>query len=373
VAELGRLPWELLYDDQLKRFLQRGDSRWLLARALEGAEPCPPLTVSLPLRILVVMAALADRPLDIEREKATITAALAGQAFQVEYLENATLKSLRTALLNTSPHIVHWIGHGDLDAEGREGVLLFEGPNDTAVPTPGDVLAECLRDAYVRLAVLNGCETGRIPEDPLAGVATALVRAGLPAVVAMQRPILDDSAIQFSEAFYERLAAGAPVDAALSEGRLALFTQDQESFEWAVPVLYLLPPDGRIFEIEQNEPPTDPVQADQAAETARPARASLPYRVERLLGWRPVGVPVGDLLAAVGCLHGGLFMALTSLVLAGRADVEPLWLFLLLAGLLPLSAGLALASAWRRPRLRVPWLFLAAFAALLTLVFGFSR
>jgi CHAT domain-containing protein len=194
------------------------------------------------------MAGPADRPpLDLERERATIAKALVGKAFQVEYLERATLKSLRIALLETSPHVVHWIGHGDLAAEVREGELLFEEEDRNAVPVPGAVLAEYFRDTYVRLVVLNGCETGRIPEDPLAGVATALVRAGLPAVIAMQRPVLDDSAIRFSEALYTRLAAGDPVDVALSEARLALFTQDQESLEWAIPVLHLRSPDGRIF------------------------------------------------------------------------------------------------------------------------------
>ncbi|HSN87195.1 MAG TPA: SUMF1/EgtB/PvdO family nonheme iron enzyme, partial [Thermoanaerobaculia bacterium] len=98
---------------------------------------------------------------------------------------------------------------------------------------------------------LNACETGRTPDgadhDPFAGVATALVLGGVPAVIAMQLPIADEAAITFSRTVYDRLAAGDPVDAAVAEGRQALYAASRDTVEWAIPVLFTRIPDGRIF------------------------------------------------------------------------------------------------------------------------------
>ena len=79
-----------------------------------------------------------------------------------------------------------------------------------ADPVSGETLVTLLKDlTSLRLVFLNACETARAARedglDPFAGVATALVRAGLPAVVAMQRPISDAASIAFSRAVHLRL------------------------------------------------------------------------------------------------------------------------------------------------------------------------
>ncbi len=105
----------------------------------------------------------------------------------------------------------------------------------------------------LRLVVLNACDTARLPRrdglDVFSGTAAALVLAGFPAVLAMQFPISDEAAIRFAEAFYAALAAGDPVEAALVEGRQAIFDLDRRrgGFEWATPVLYLRVQDGDLF------------------------------------------------------------------------------------------------------------------------------
>ena len=45
---------------------------------------------------------------------------------------------------------------------------------------------------------------------------------GMPAVVAMRGPVPDIAAVAFSRTFYQRLAAGDPIEAAVTEGRLAI-------------------------------------------------------------------------------------------------------------------------------------------------------
>ena len=85
--------------------------------------------------------------------------------------------------------------------------------------------------------------------EPFFRIATSLVRAGLPAVVAMQFEITDPAAIAFSHAFYRRLASTGDVDTATTEGRLAIRRQDRGSLEWITPVLLQRGYDGRLFKV----------------------------------------------------------------------------------------------------------------------------
>ncbi|MGH7490686.1 MAG: CHAT domain-containing protein [bacterium] len=105
-----------------------------------------------------------------------------------------------------------------------------------------------MRDrSSLRLVFLNACLTARASSaGPYAGLATALLRAGIPAVVAMQFPISDAAAIAFSRAFYRRLAASDTVDAAVTEGRLAIHRLGRG--EWATPVLFERLTTGRLFQ-----------------------------------------------------------------------------------------------------------------------------
>lgn len=114
----------------------------------------------------------------------------------------------------------------------------------------GDEFAAWLADEPLRLVFLNACNTGttnvRSGAHPFAGIATALIRERVPAVVAMQFPISDQAAIAFAQTFYERIAQGFPVDAAVAEGRKVLYSSKHS--EWATPVLYMRSRDGMLFE-----------------------------------------------------------------------------------------------------------------------------
>jgi hypothetical protein len=98
------------------------------------------------------------------------------------------------------------------------------------------------------LVVLNACDTSRIgPSQPFAALAPALLRAGLPSVLAMQRPILDEAAVRFSDAFYRRLCAGDPVDSAVTEARMALARRRSTANAWPIPALFMRTSDGDLF------------------------------------------------------------------------------------------------------------------------------
>src|SRR4029450_1041087 len=105
-------------------------------------------------------------------------------------------------------HSVHFIGHGAV-VDGR-GCLRLD--KDAMEPDWVDEgwLRELFRNCRsVKLVVLNSCR-GAEPSSSRAfsGVAPQLVLGGVPAVVAMQFPITDDEAVQFTHAFYHALFQG---------------------------------------------------------------------------------------------------------------------------------------------------------------------
>ena len=101
----------------------------------------------------------------------------------------------------------------------------------------------------LRLALLNSCEGARGSEhDVFSSTAAILVRRGLPAVVAMQYEITDRAAVEFARSFYEALAEGLPVDAAVAEARKSISLAVTNTVEWGTPVLYMRAPQGAIFQ-----------------------------------------------------------------------------------------------------------------------------
>ncbi len=254
------LPWELLYQEETDDALSLS-RRSPLVRYLDVPQPVQPIPLPGALRVLVVISApLGLAPLDLERERQAIGQAWGQQGgVEVSFLPRATPSALRKALLEAPFHVLHFMGHGGFDAESGEGVVYFENADGSAHPTSGRSLVTQLKDFdSLGLVFLNACETARAPDgragNPFSGVAGALVRGGLPAVVAMQFPISDRAAIHFSSAFYRRLAAGDSVDEALTEGRQAVHAAEPESMEWGTPVLFVRVPDGTVFQRPARSP-----------------------------------------------------------------------------------------------------------------------
>jgi hypothetical protein len=254
VPELSSLPWEYLYNPALNRFLGL-DVETPLIRFLDLPERVEPLLITPPLRILVMISSPIDYPrLDVEREWARLHEALADLErlglVALDRLPEARLDLLQRHLRRGEYHILHFIGHGGFDTRVQDGVLMLEDEDGRGRPLSGQDLGTMIHGHRpMRMAVLNACEGARPSRtDPFAGVAQSLIQQGLAAVVAMQFEITDDAAIVFAREFYEALADGYPVDAALVEARKAIFAQDN-GLEWGTPVLYLRAPDGRIFDV----------------------------------------------------------------------------------------------------------------------------
>lgn len=280
IAGLAELPWEYLFSPEQGGFLGLQRKTPILRHMrlpLPGSRP----PRARPIRVLTVLSQpLAMANLSLEEEAGKIAAALSAlSGVEVVPLHNPTIETLRETLLRQDFQILHFMGHGGFEERSGQGVLFFTGAHGECVPVSGSLLATHLAGMdSLRLIFLNACETARSnTAAPFAGMATALLRAGLPAVIAMQRPIQDDSALEFSRIVYRRLAAGDPIDAAVTEGRLAIFRGHGELPEWGTPVLFSRAEDGRIFAAESTE--EQPILAQPILPMASPAPAGTLQRV----------------------------------------------------------------------------------------------
>jgi hypothetical protein len=253
VPHLAGLPWEYLYDAEGRGFLALS-GRTPVVRYLELSEGLNTLHVEPPLRVLAVISTprgyreLAEADEEWRRLVAALKPLLQSRLIEVERLERPTPAALERRLRTGKPiHVLHFVGHGGFSDLRGEGVLIFEDEDGKGLPVGGPSLAYLLQDhPSLRLAMLNACNGARASQnDTFAGTAQTLVQHGVPAVIAMQAEVMDETACSFAEKFYQALAAGLPVDACIGEVRRALAAERNP--EWGTPVLYLRATDGRLF------------------------------------------------------------------------------------------------------------------------------
>jgi len=255
--ELAALPWEFLYDPNLAEYVCLS-SNTPIVRYLELPQPPQPLTVTPPLRILGMIADPKDLAnLDVDTEKLRVEKATqdlrAKGSVELTWLPGQTWQDLQRAMRHGPWHIFHFIGHGDFDARTEEGLIALVDNAGKADYLSATSLGRLLADhRSLRLVILNSCEGARgSTQDVFSSTSAILVRRGIPAVLAMQYEITDRAAIELSRAFYEALADGMPVDAAVSEARKAISLGVENSVEWGTPVLYMRSPDGVLFDLVQ--------------------------------------------------------------------------------------------------------------------------
>ncbi len=286
LAELASLPWELIYNDVTRKALGRSKFTPVI-RSLDVAQSVEMLPFAPPLRVLVVLANPTDtHPLDLDGEKRRVVETLeALDDVEVTVLEHATEAALYDALDTGQYHVLHYMGHGGF-SDRRGGVLMFEDAHGRSAPLSAAELGDDLAERRsMRLVFLNACDTGRASTqagaDPFTGVASALVAAGIPAVVAMQVPVADTAALAFADKFYAMIAQGEPVDAAVAVGRRAIWRTNETSMEWATPVLFMRTADGHLFGSPQADPLPLAADPPPAPAPRAPAVAEPPPSVAR--------------------------------------------------------------------------------------------
>src|SRR5579885_818383 len=289
--EFVRYPWELLHNDE--HFLLASGVFTLTRAILRPDSPSEStLPVYPPLRLLYIGASPVDcPPLETERSFEALERGLSrlidDGLLLIDRLDPPTFDELVRYLSTvggannfedqetTVPcYAIHFDGHGaygrlcpaeDCDALNDANAqrcrecdaslknvrpqtyLCFcddEGRN-RLIDTQS--LRELLVSSDVRLAVFSACETATIagggrPEEKRRAVvdatlATALLMAQVPAVVAMPFSLQDDLSPTFMYHFYDDLANGRTLESALSRARQAMLPLSK-AHGWFVPVLY---------------------------------------------------------------------------------------------------------------------------------------
>lgn len=277
---LATLPWEYLFDATSNRFLILARETPIV-RYLALPQGEAPLQAPRPLRLLAMMADANDLwpRLNVAAEKARLEAALAElvqrRELEITWLEQATLRALQGTLRRDAYHLFHFIGHGWFDAATQSNGLILENDQGGGEKVDATRLGVLLHNhPSLRLAFLNACEGARLVEGQIfQGVAQHLVQQGLPAVIAMQFPVSDGAAITLAHEFYGALADHYPVDAALTEARVALFGQSS-MMEWGTPVLFMRAPDGNLWQAEEEEAMSKQEQRPQQIDTGGAAYIS---------------------------------------------------------------------------------------------------
>jgi tetratricopeptide (TPR) repeat protein len=263
------LPWELMRDGAGPVALGAGG----ISRSLPVAGEAQ--MVEVPggrLRVLMVISRPAGTE-DVEyqtvaRPLLERLEAVRGEV-DLSVLRPPTFDSLRQAVKQAADagvpfHVVHFDGHGAMPGRiggggavigGRqammsgpvEGVLAFEQPSGGSDHVGASKVAAVLAEGRVPVVVLNACQSGAVGKELEASVATALLKAGCAAVVAMAYSVYAVAAAEFMAAFYESLFAGVSVGQAVTAGRRRLFEHDGRPSrkgemplaDWLVPVHYL--------------------------------------------------------------------------------------------------------------------------------------
>jgi CHASE2 domain-containing sensor protein len=252
--EVSDLPWEYMYGKNLSISFLALDQNVSITRYIPFTKPSEPKEYRAPLKILVVIA----KPTDLQilntgdekksLKKSLLTLRLLRQV-KLSFCENATLEKLGTQIRSEKYDVLHYIGHGEFDKKKGEGLLLLEKEDGESHAVEAGAIAMNLQNSSIRLVILNSCEGAKGEKsNAFLGVAQALVKGGVPAVVAMQHKILDDIALLFSQAFYTSFLTNFSIDAAIADARHAIMNRVGLSRQdWGTPVLFMRADGAKIF------------------------------------------------------------------------------------------------------------------------------
>lgn len=414
--ELHTLGWERLYHkDGLESGPLATSARSPFSRyvAMRHSHPPPP-AVAGPVRILVIIAhpsgvpAHVLAPIDVAAEIDNFHSALAelpaGGAVQVTFMPGRSgVAADQRRILEQAGHIIvdgptsldriaarlrggydvlHFLGHGHFDHATSTATLHLEdasGGWDTVVDTKFTNMMHSLR-RRPRLVFLAACHSAtRTEHDALVGLAPKLVRANVPAVVAMQDEVSMDDARTLTRHFYANLLEHGIVDLALNQARSQLYQPD--SLDWGIPVLFTQLTDGRLFAPPDARPTTRHILDVVPRRTAAwLARALVLAGVVMLLScWLGVRAQRARELL-IGISEGDAFSYSTGELLAtGLMALPQLALYMLIGPFIglgierwavPILAAVAGATWWLHRRGHVRTLVVGLAVLLPVLAFG---
>lgn len=256
--DLHYIAWEVMHDGLVFLATQ---SDTPIVRTLHTAKQIDSLQVRGALRILFVSASPENKVALNTQETITEIRQLLGETITkkriiFDTLDNTTPSELYNAL-RKDYHILCFAGHGtpnEIYLDDGQGEINPENgqryPGDAISITAAD-LAQHLDGKPTRLVILTACRTSAQPNEssgPLANFAQALInQADVPAVVAMQTPISNLQANEFTAHLLSALSTYRPVDVAVVEARKTLIKKGNINRDVFAPVLWLQAENSQLF------------------------------------------------------------------------------------------------------------------------------
>jgi hypothetical protein len=175
----------------------------------------------------------------------------------ITVVEGATRAKLLHRIGREKFDIFHFFGHGALDANGMGQLVLEDLETGASEFISAEHVAIALAGKGVQLAILSACLSGAgRHSDDFGVVATALIVAGIPAVIANQYPIPYKSISPFVASIYSSLLQFGDIDRAVAEGRAVLSAgisstvhSTEATVEWGIPTLHRLTNARQLFKI----------------------------------------------------------------------------------------------------------------------------
>jgi len=235
--EIWALPWEMSRDENGTFLFASGRHTLLRYRSYaewnENNIPAEPLKP--PCRVLVATAQPSDyaNPEDRNVPPGLIPVASQTEEKRIEEVLKAdNVRKIRLCeedLINNlkdfRPHVLHLITHGFI-INGEYKLLGVNSEGFSRSLAPGLLKNFCERSGHwPRLLVLHACHSADLSSYcNISGVEMALCEH-MPLGVGFLREPNDSESADFSEHFYEELAAGKPFDLALSSARQFLYNK----------------------------------------------------------------------------------------------------------------------------------------------------
>ena len=249
---LEGLPWEAIEDDALgclginpkisvSRLPPADKGKPNVRRQLEGGV----------LRVIAIIPGGSGLQSSVEWQKIReVLSDVPTTKIEVRLLDGQVTPDALANAMKSKWDIVHFVGHGQRDEQQQFRLRLnaASGTEGQSVPPSGWMSATTFVQTVVRaepqIVVLNCCDSAGM-EGPGPSIGSLFLKRGVPAAVMMRYEIHDDTAAEFSQAFYRELLAGpsaGDVGLAVQEARAVLqlnFDDSQRVRSHITPVLYL--------------------------------------------------------------------------------------------------------------------------------------
>jgi hypothetical protein len=249
---LAGLPWEFLYcpgSPGRRGFYLAAETSLVLSRYLALEIGRKPIRTADETIHALFINTLPDRP-DFTDERENFNEIMdelknIGPVLSTEVIDGWHPDKVAEQL-ERNTEIVHLVGVCKGDAKSQK-LLLMEGDDPWCDAEPVVTVLTRNQDNLPQLVVLHLCEwqEGDATEN-FERLAPSLVKAGVPAVLAMQYPMAPDYAGTFVKQFYERLANGQDIGQAVQAARQENLS-DGLNRRFGTPVLYMQSVDGVLL------------------------------------------------------------------------------------------------------------------------------